>query len=655
MASTKLDIPAINRTDFVLIINSLMKKMTTNQWELLQSGQPDDTTVFMFIDMLLEMITLMSRAILRAQTGTREEISEEEVRTSLGDSISWSFTEALKLEDQGLDQTQSLEELTDLIAVEVAENVNTSLAMNNKQTEEPTLCRVLPFQALQKMIAHTCTVFKAFPASIRRLCKPLQCWSTRGQTISVQTKDQEEVESADADESSVSSAESLTSSPKVSSHANIKSDTSDHIESIIYEEISPILEHVLDNVPDSECELIRSDLSLAIRNVAEEIVRSVIEKAAADDDEEDEAQQPQEETTGCFQRLAQVMKVIFTKNFVRAYFHGILAQLKAKFPRKSKVESREEISTLMDSLESLLLIEDHQIKGKEVCVLPKLEYTSPKRVLRFIQQLCGLLYQHMVRELVPDTTPHPRARRSRKIGATFSTAAVAKLDAVMYSDIQAKVVNFLSAAGYWLNTKATKIADKVALGFGCLSAKAQLSIIEGTTPEGTTPEAIEIPQPEISERPDTPETPEEPVSTTSGPSETEKKATLFSLLMARLVTRIFKKSKIPWFLENPSDTICRLSSAVWSQLESQNFTMEAKVLEKLDKAIFKDLCKEFGSARRIMAEMNLMTPELVNLIATSFINNMKPPAPGLILRFCSAIMSVISAMNPCTVPYYVVV
>ncbi|KAK9519852.1 hypothetical protein VZT92_022555 [Zoarces viviparus] len=93
--------------------------------------------------------------------------------------------------------------------------------------------------------------------------------------------------------------------------------------------------------------------------------------------------------------------------------------------------------------------------------------------------------------------------------------------------------------------------------------------------------------------------------------EAGKKMSVQVCVMA-LVVRIFKT---PNEDSTPAEPITqRLFERTWIKVQDVDFDL--KTLEKLDKAIFKKLCKKFGGLKKVQSSMKLEERELVNYIAS---------------------------------------
>ncbi|KAI4809538.1 hypothetical protein KUCAC02_018413 [Chaenocephalus aceratus] len=142
------------------IVEPFVQGVTGDQWLLLRSGKPDDATLIVVADLVVEVVTSLTKAILAACTGMKTSVSEESIRSSLGDALSQSIAQALDLASQVEDD--SVELCAAVISKEVAESVNSALS-----TPMHTAERVIRPRRLNIMVGHICTMLKAFAGKMR--------------------------------------------------------------------------------------------------------------------------------------------------------------------------------------------------------------------------------------------------------------------------------------------------------------------------------------------------------------------------------------------------------------------------------------------------------------------------------------------------------
>ncbi|KAF3838093.1 hypothetical protein F7725_009861, partial [Dissostichus mawsoni] len=65
------------------IVEPFVKGVTGDQWLLLRSGKPDGATLIVVADLVLEIVTSLTKAILAAFTGMKTSVSEESIRLNV--------------------------------------------------------------------------------------------------------------------------------------------------------------------------------------------------------------------------------------------------------------------------------------------------------------------------------------------------------------------------------------------------------------------------------------------------------------------------------------------------------------------------------------------------------------------------------------------
>lgn len=92
-------------------------------------------------------------------------------------------------------------------------------------------------------------------------------------------------------------------------------------------------------------------------------------------------------------------------------------------------------------------------------------------------------------------------------------------------------------------------------------------------------------------------------------AQAKKKKMCVQLLMEKLVSRSFNKSKVTYTIGDPEDIIKHLVEKTWAEVKGLDFNITPKMFKKLDKVIFKDLCKKWGCAEMLLVSMNLKEPK----------------------------------------------
>ncbi|XP_037608596.1 uncharacterized protein LOC119478162 [Sebastes umbrosus] len=147
------------------LILSFFKGMTEEQWGLLKSCKPDDSTTTMMAELLLEIIAAMTKAFLIGLDTVNRQWMEDGAKIDLGDVISQGFAEALGVDDAV--QCPSSKILTQLIAQDVSESVQSALS-----SPEGIIQRLTPPSRLNDMILHACKMCKVFIGKMKSVFSP---------------------------------------------------------------------------------------------------------------------------------------------------------------------------------------------------------------------------------------------------------------------------------------------------------------------------------------------------------------------------------------------------------------------------------------------------------------------------------------------------
>ncbi|CAB1426350.1 unnamed protein product [Pleuronectes platessa] len=134
--------------------DNFFTKLTAEQWERLKSCQPDEATTFMLAELLLNLMTSVSNAIVKRRP--RAPVSEDKVRSILGDTLNNSLSPG------STTTSESLDKLTDLVVEEVTETVNSTLSASSicVSSEKPIPTRLINPTKVQKMICYACESLK---------------------------------------------------------------------------------------------------------------------------------------------------------------------------------------------------------------------------------------------------------------------------------------------------------------------------------------------------------------------------------------------------------------------------------------------------------------------------------------------------------------
>ncbi|XP_026211706.1 uncharacterized protein LOC113159301 [Anabas testudineus] len=590
------------------LIESFTSAMTKEQWRLIQVGSPDHATKAMLADLLLDIISIITKAVLATFSCLNVMVPADCVQSSLVNALTESFAEVLGVKDEA--QTVSTERLTDLIVKEVAESVSSALSTSDGFAVEPSVNRVTPQQTLKAMIRHACTMLKAFTAKMDISCRPQR--QRRHRTDDQWKQEDTELVNITGEHQSPNRFVEPETKEDVSSEDSFVMKTSKIVQEIINRNVKDITEPFLDELPDSEYGMLKTESSKEIKVVADDIAQIISEEIRSLRESDAAGPSPTSEHSGkmSMKDIRSKVKNFFAMQFAKALILRIVANVRAKFHRDSRVESRESFESLMDDVDSLLLTEDGEKQTGELGVIKKFKKITPGKVHVFTQQLSDLLYSHIA-DRMPKTIPETTAKR-----ATCRTVCVPQPHAAMYAEIMDKVRMFLGMMNYWVNCQVFSHSRRVIR-----------SLMDLVSPTAQLPGAPTV---------------EETHLGACAVSELVKDPTLLAkqrkisvgILVKKLIQRTFREAKLEGG-EKSEAVSQRVFDKTWAEVEGLDFSITHKTFTKLDKDIFKDLCKGWGCAEQVLVSMFSEEPEIESYIASSFKSYLTAPRHSTISRFLS--------------------
>ncbi|XP_032399895.1 uncharacterized protein LOC116706935 [Etheostoma spectabile] len=306
----------------------------------------------------------------------------------------------------------------------------------------------------------------------------------------------------------------------------------------------------------------------------------------------------------------------------KAWYYRILEELKAKFLKQSNDKSEYSRQTAIETFDSLLQTEDGNKPehGNVVNVIQKFENMTPGKSKTFTQTFTDLLYRDITRGIAPNLIPEPMR------GKSCSNGIVPDSHTDMYAEIRNKVRNFMGLMGWWLKTQIGCHGDRVA---DKILKEESLA-------------AAQLPKVNITEK---------PVATAPAPSSVCEEtrsvpAAFIQMFTEKLVSRIYRKTKVNWSIGNPEDNVYHLFNRTWANVKGVDFDTTQKTVKNLDKTIFKDLCKKCGSADKVLISMRLKDPALERCIVYHVKDYlMRPPKKrSTICRFFLSVGKAISTI-----------
>ncbi|KAF0028708.1 hypothetical protein F2P81_017813 [Scophthalmus maximus] len=592
--SNPTDQPEISVQTVRPLIESFFKKTTAEQWGLLKSGRPDDATKVQLAELLINIISTVSTALVKALGLASKSGSEEMVPSSLGDLIRQSFSQGSSKRCDSLDQ------LTDLIDKEVRESVNSSLRNTSAASGDPELNHFTEPNKLQKMISCTCRVLKTFAANIKSLFKPRPRKQRRLTTppqardliipVSLKTPLDSDLSSVTSEESMAFTDQSKTS--KVSSDGSVDTQKIKIVKNEIDKEMRDVLEPLLDDVPDPDYNMLQSEVSSEIKDVADEIAQLITDEFIID-----------RELSG---EVGQKIKNLFEKNFAKASILKILIEVQNKFQKETKVQDRQAIKSLVSILDSLLK-EQKQNSGSDK-TRQSFNKLSRTNIAEFTQEFADLLFKHASAGWIPDTVMTPDSVMTPDTVMTSdeeTTPCVRESQKSMYTDIKNKVSQFVTLLRWWINNQVASHRDRVTLA---LMGNETLA-----TTEASAGNVVE-----------------------EAKAQTEKRTKMYvNVLVDQVVTTIYAKAKVTCTSSNTLYLTQQLFEKIWAEVKDISVDTPSKSFRNLDKAVFQDLSKRWSCPVKLLVSIRLGEPEVEKCIACS-IRSRLYKKPSAICRFFSS-------------------
>ena len=620
-------------------IHSFLEKITAEQWRLLKSGTPDDATMFLLAEMIMEFIISITNRIMEKLRSTDAGICKEKVLNSLRETLHLSFARALEFPVGG--RSVSSETLTKLMAKEVTDSVNSALSASTDPEKRVKVggSRVTPSRRLNTMVGHASAMLRDFMSRVKSLCAPQPRRPRSNRSTEVESTDEEGMvlprESLDREDAGIEDMEDSDGemedqverpdtgdrleSPvktgrqdtpeKIASEDSYLAQTSKAVQEFIRKELQELTEPLLYTVEDSEYELLQSESSFEIEVIGDDISRTLIEEAESLQHSASES--PREESEN---GLKSKIKTVFAKLFVKSLIHRMLAQLKSKYHKIVKGESTHSVQSFMSSVESLLLVEDNITEGgNEVSVFRRLEIISSGKHLVFTKELSDLIYSHITDGMIV-----PESVRKKSIRETIKQQYNA-----MYNDVGNRVKCFLSLMNWWLKMQVGSHSSRVVL------ALMNTELFSRKQLPGVTAEEDATRSEERHAR-----------SEEDAALKKRKYKIAVSMLVEKLVCRLLTKAKTT--IRNAEALTDHIFEKTWAEVETLDFRVTAKSIKNIDKAIFKDLCKVWENADMVLISMKSEDPLIENYIATSFKHHLTPKKRSTIHRFFSCVGKVLS-------------
>lgn len=580
------DVEEIEVEDICPLIEIFFERMTSEQWELLKTGAADNATKVNLAELILNLISLVTRAMLTFTRNTNVPMSEEVVLSRLGDTPCQAFAEVLDVNDEV--ECVSSKKLNHLIVKEITLSINSAI---NSNISVDTLKRITPPYRLNMMVGHACIMLKSIIGKMTGLCTP-RPRRPASQDIPISITDvpldrsDQELARRDSCQSAARSvgSESLGKVSRKSKDSNVVAETSKLVQEIIRKELNEMAEPILDDMSDQEYELLESGSSLEIQKLSDGIAEVILEEAKSSEAKDAASAipsptKPKPLSVGVWRKL----KAFFAAQFAKLSIYRMLAQLRAKFCSKSKAKSPKSLQSFVDEVDDLLLTAGARQDGNQVLTYRRLDNIANGNVLVFSKALSDLLYIHTSEGVIPDVIPQ-RVREPMTASAPHDA---------LHDDIRGKVWCFMGMVRWWLSTQAGSHSEMVTLA---------LKQTESVIP------TISV---AVSDETDATQLQEEK-------SKAEYFKMSVKVLVHQVVSELFSKADVNIKFVDPLVIHEHLFAKVWAEVEGLDVEITTKTFERLPKAILRDLRKKWNYTAMVLVALNQGEPSVGNYIAMSF-------------------------------------
>lgn len=550
-----------------LSIQVFVEQLTEDQYESLSTGCLNNATKIQLAKLLIDALMCTSKMCKKLNSG----MTEEEVRGLLGNSIAQMFAAALGVEEAaGLADVESLNAL---ISTEVTEMV--------KSDESDVSGYMIPPSKLDTIIEQTATMLQTFVAQMKKsdfLPKKRQQTKLEGFKRRSAVGGEELPDDAERMEphSGTSPEECLLrfNSP---------------VESVLLEELNDITSPLLQHVPQAQAEVVYLQTSEEMKVVLADLTEHKVKNRRT------------------FKSAMTKVKTFFSKTFAKALIHCKVAELKAGRQTAPIEENKTSLEMLAEKVDSLL----NSLPSEGVCQEFEGLFSCDDPTFT------GLLFNVI----------HKGVTETEEYETTMETRVDLDLDqGSIEADIRDKMNKFRILMSWWMNTQLGSCCERVMVTLKHSQKRKKTTFPETFSEQPDVSKDPDIhaeawqDEKEMSEReverevestaaksdvtePEMHEDQDLDVGRLLGQKvkEAQQKATrsYITMLVELLVSRLVHKAK---FAIEDQNRICQtVTEAVFAQLEQcASIDLDSRQLHSLRKDIYKDLCRDFGSAENVL-------------------------------------------------------
>lgn len=548
-----------------LSIQGFVEQLTEDQYESLSTGCLNNATKIQLAKLLIDALMCTSKTCKKLNSG----MMEEEVRGLLGNSFAQMFAAALGVE--GAAGVADVESLNALISAEVSEMV--------RSDESDVSGYMIPPDKLDTIIQQTATMLQTFVAQMRkRGFLPKKHQQIKLEDINGRSAVGGEEPPDDAERREPRSA----ASPQ-----ECLLGPSTPVESVMLEELNGITSPLLQDVPQAQAEVVYLQTSEEMKVVLADLTEHKVKNRRT------------------LKSAMTKLKTFFSKAFAKALIHCKVAELKASRQTAPIEESETSLQMLAEKVDSLLNSLPSEGAGEESECLFSCDDPT------FTGLLFNVIHKGVTETEEYETTVETRVDLDPDQGS-------------IEADIRDKMNKFRVLTSWWMNTQLGSCCERVIVTLKHSQKRKKPTLPEtfsGQLDVSEDPDVCaevwqdeketskqlklerEVESTVARAEPETHEDQDLDVGRLLGQKmkEAQQKATRIYIitLVELLVSRLIHKAK---FAIEDQNRICQMvTEATFAQLEQcASIELDCRQLQGLRKDIYKDLCRDFGSAENIL-------------------------------------------------------
>jgi len=555
-----------------LLIKSFFQGMTAKQWELLKRGTTEDSTKILLAELILDIIVTATKAIWTWFHLYKSELYEDFF--IMGDVIIDLFSDVLNIQNR--EKCESAVRLVYNISSEIEDSVK-SVFTSSK--EGIIIQHFTAAGIINTIVCHAIQMLKELTANMKTEFSP-RTRRQRTKLTSALNSPQHVVKPSCAE-----SGDRGPHSPVI----NMK--TVKYVKSIIEKNLKDIMDPLFDDVPDFEYERLESVISQEAEDIAENVAFAIAKDNRL---EKGEAAGPSPTVEQTMREIGGQIEISFAKSFAKMWLHLQTERLMAKYNPDANVErdysGQSDLSSVIDKM---MKWDKRPQAENNASALPKFQNYSENNSLIITEELSDLLYNNILQWMAPEVDPLKR---------TYRTGETPTLHTNMYAAIQRKVLVFLRLQRWWQITQvghhAKRLRDSIAKAESPELPLAPV-VIENT------PQSVPLQS--------------EPKPSKPVPRKVERsrRELAINLFVEMLLTKLCQKARMSPIASSVDIRLImiRIIERTWAEVKDLEFEIKTKTCRKLEKAICKELCKNWGSAKAVLLCIKNPEPDLENFIA----------------------------------------